>query len=140
MMSGAFGPDRTRGAFCVMTANASWRIFHFTLGYCRWNSFIRLIGTWNPVSTYAFSVTGFVPHAFASVGDVAPLDADAGTTVATTAAILSSRTTTATPASIRTRPRCRHANSRRSTDGSIITPPFDYVIGVSAEQRHHESK
>src|SRR5690242_1623254 len=116
MMSGGFGPDRTRGAFCVITANASWRIFQFTLGYCRWNSFIRLMGTWNPVSTYAFIVTGFVPHAVASVGTAAVFDADAGATAATITAILS-RTGTPSPASI-----------RRST----ISPPFDDV--PSAEQ------
>ena len=101
MMSGAFGPDKTSGAFCVITANASWRIFHLTFGYCRWNSFMRLIGTWNPVSIYAFTVTGFVPHAFASVGAVAPLDADAGMAVAATTATLTSRATTPSPASNR---------------------------------------
>ena len=49
MMSGG-SLARTRGAFWVMTANWSWRMFHFTFGYCLVNSAMSEFGTWNPVS------------------------------------------------------------------------------------------
>ena len=82
---------------------------------------MRLIGTWNPVSIYAFIVTGFVPHAFASVGGAALFDADAGTTSATTAAILTqqARPPQAPPASGRDLG-AASPGRRRAPDGSCI--------------------
>jgi hypothetical protein len=77
-----------------------------------------------------------VPQAFASDGEETRVDPDAGTTVATTTAILRSRTPAPSPASIRKRPRRRLTNSLRSKDDPILTPPFDF----DAEQRHHEPK
>ncbi len=67
----------TRGAFEVSAANWSYRMLHFTFGNCSLNSSVSALQIGNPVSKYAFRVTGAVPH----VGAAAAADEGGADTV-----------------------------------------------------------
>src|SRR5690348_4572364 len=62
MRSGASLLASTRGVSLMRFANWSCLMSHLTLGYCFVNSSLSLNGRSNPVSKYAFKVTGELPQ------------------------------------------------------------------------------
>src|SRR5437588_10407558 len=88
MRSGGLSLARTRGVSLMRFVNWSCVMFHVTFGYCFVNSALSLNGRSNPVSKYAFNVTGAVPQP-AVPPEAAPDDVDdpdPGTTHAPTRA------------------------------------------------------